>query len=242
MLLDQPQPVRAHEREEVNLLPPPELSISLFRSLFGNLRDLIVPKRLPPLQLTSRPLHVGMLVGDILDLPWYRTIVSSIGDLISPETLPPLQLESEPVDVELISDQPAWWRSLLRNLADTLAPERQAALRLTSWPVNPEMASQVLTTPRWSALIDPPKVFAGDFELLRSKSASSDRPTSIAVPIRTILVQLPHLDTPPADEYERRLVLHLQRSVRRSHMRELVWLGVIAAQVTALVVVRLIPH
>jgi hypothetical protein len=129
----------------MNLLLP-ELNIPLWRSLLVNLRDTILPKRLPALQLTSRPVNVGTLVGDILEVPWYRTILSNIGDLISPETLPPLQLESQPVEVELISDQPAWWRSLLRNLADAAAPERQPVLHLTSAPVNPKMGSEVLIT------------------------------------------------------------------------------------------------
>src|SRR5579872_3091469 len=152
MLFDEHSPGRASEHKELNLLPPPELSRSLLRSLLTNLRDRFFPERLPPLQLTSRPVDVGMLVGDILELPWYRTILKNLGDLISPDTLPPLQLESQPVEVDLISDQPAWWRSLLRNLADAVAPERLPALRLSSSPVNPEMASEVLTTPRWSSL------------------------------------------------------------------------------------------
>src|SRR5215472_2739860 len=126
MLLDRHQPVRASQDRELNLLPPPELNVSLLRSLFANLRDSILPERLPPLQLTSRPVNVGMLVGDILEVPWYRTILSNLGDAISPEILPPLQLESQPVDVELISDLPGWWRSLLRNLADAAAPDLSA--------------------------------------------------------------------------------------------------------------------
>lgn len=243
MLFDQHQPGRATEGGEVNLLPPPELNVSLLRSLFTNLRDSFFPKRLPPLQLTSRPVNVGMLVGDILDLPWYRTILSNIGDLISPETLPPLQLESQPVDVELISDQPAWWRSLLRNLADAVAPERQPALRLTSGPVNPEMASEVLITPRWSALIEGPKVFLTDrWKASFDRPVPFDRPVREAAPMRTILVQLPPLDPPVEDQFERQRMLQLKRLIRRSHIREFVWLSVIVAEVTALVVLRLLPH
>src|SRR5438045_1611712 len=78
MLLDQHYPERVSQDEELNLLPPPGLNVSLLRSLFTNLRDSILPDRRPPLQLTSRPVNVGMLVGDILDLPWYRTILSNI--------------------------------------------------------------------------------------------------------------------------------------------------------------------
>ena len=250
MLFDQHQPGRDFEGEELNLLPPPELSVPLWRSLLANLRYSISPERLPPLRLTSRPINVGMLVGDILDLPWYRTILSNIGDAISPETLPPLQLESQPVEVDLISDQPAWWRSLLRNLADAVAPERLPALRLSSSPVNPEMASEALITPRWSSLIPTPVIPASLIARPRvvrpdPRSERPARPMPVAAPLRTTLLHLPQLDPEVDDEhdaYERKLVLQLRRSVRRSHIREIVWLGFIVAEVAILVVVRLMPH
>ncbi|HVH89415.1 MAG TPA: hypothetical protein VM912_22050 [Terriglobales bacterium] len=248
MFFDPDEPRRASASEELNLLPPPQLNVALWRSLFGNLRDVFSPKHLPPLKLTSRPVNVGMLVGDILDVPWYRTILSGIGDAISPDTRPPLQLESQPVEVELISDQPAWWRSLLRNLADAVAPERQPALHLTSQPTNPEMASTVLIAPRWSSLITvplthTPKLFRAD----RWKT-STDRQMPIHAPMRTTLVQLPPLDAPAnADfrdfnDFESKRVLQLQRSIRASHVRQMVWIGVAAAQVTALVVLLVIQH
>ena len=242
MLFDQHQPRPTSEGEEVNFLPPPELNVSLLRSLFANLRYSLSPDRLPPLKLTSRPVNVGMLVGDILDVPWYRTILSNIGDLISPDTLPPLQLESQPVEVELISDQAAWWQSLLRNLADMVAPERQPALHLTAPPVNPEMASDVLVTPRWSSLIAAsviatPKVFPPDPQSVRPARA-----VPVAAPLRTRFVQLPPLDLPVEDEFERQRMLQLRRSIRRSHIRELAWVSVIVAEVTALVVLRVIQH
>ena len=254
MLFDQHPPERASEHKELNFLPPPELNSSLFRSLLTNLRHQFFPERLPPLQLTSRPVDVGMLVGDILELPWYRTILKNLGDAISPDTLPPLQLESQPVEVDLISDQPAWWRSLLRNLADAVAPERQPALQLSSRPVNPQMASEVLTTPRWSSLIPTPLIPTPVIARPRVvrpdspdflKTERPARPVAVAAPLRTTLLHLPQLDPPvddENDEYERKLVLQLRRSVRRSHIREIVWLGFIAAEVAMLVVLRLMPH
>ena len=244
MLFDEHQSRPASEGEEVNFLPPPELNVSLLRSLFANLRDSLLPKHLPPLKLTSRPVNVGMLVGDILDLPWYRTILSNLGDLISPDTLPPLQLESQPVEVELISDQPAWWKSLLRNLADTVAPERQPALHLTSPPANPEMASEVLVTPRWSSLIATPIIATPRVLLPDPRSVRSTRATPVAepAPLRTRFVQLPPLDLQVEDGFERQRMLQLRRSIRRSHIRELLWVSVIVAEVTALVVLRVIQH
>ena len=248
MLFDQPPRERASEHRELNFLPPPELDRSLLRSLLSNLRYQFFPERLPPLQLTSRPVDVGMSVGDILELPWYRTILKNLGDAISPDTLPPLQLESQPVEVELISDQPAWWRSLLRNLADAVAPERQPALRLTSPPVNPQMASDVLITPRWSSLIPMPliarpRVVRPDsLDFLETKPERPARPVPVAAPLRTTLLHLPQLEPPVDNEDERKLVLQLRRSIRRSHIREIVWLGFIAAEVATMVVLRLMPH
>lgn len=236
MLFDQQPPEITLTDEDLNLLPPPELNVSLPRSLLSNLGYVFLPQRLPPLRLTSRPVDVGMSVGDILELPWYRTILKNLGDAISPETLPPLQLESQPVEVELIGDQPPWWGSLLRNLADMIAPERQPALRLTSKPVNPEMASEVLVTPQWSSLIEGPKVFPSD-RFIASLDVRESKPAP--APLRTTLVHLPALEEPAAaDPFERKLVFQLRRTVRRSHMREFVWISVIVAEVATLVVMR----
>ncbi len=123
---------------EINLLLPEGWNRPLRKRLLDDLRDVLSPEKLPPLHLTSRPVDMGMLAGDILSLPWYRTVFTNLGDVISPETLPPLQLESRPVDVgELIGDQMShmWWASLLRSLADAAAPERLPALQLTSAPM-----------------------------------------------------------------------------------------------------------
>ncbi|MFY9559433.1 MAG: hypothetical protein WAQ52_04295 [Terriglobales bacterium] len=122
----------------IDLLPPASLTQPLWKSLLANLRDTFVPEKLPPLRLSSRPIDVGMLLGDRLSLPWFRTVFTNMGDVISPETLPPLELESSPVEVgELITDQLShyWWSSLLRNLADRLVPERLPVLELTSKPI-----------------------------------------------------------------------------------------------------------
>jgi hypothetical protein len=235
MLLDQPRPEPA-EGDELNLLPPPGLTLPLWRSLLANLRDRFSPERLPPLKLSSRPVDVGMLVGDILDMPWYRTIFTSIGDVISPETLPPLQLESRPVEVELVSDVPAWWRSLVRNLADVAAPERQAAMHLTSRPVNPEMASTVLMAPRWSMVIDTPKLFL------------PDPPSALKVPamrvaaMSTTFIDLLPPDPPADDAFERQLVMETRRMLHRARLREILWISVAVAEVTALVVLWVVQH
>jgi hypothetical protein len=214
--------------QDLDLLPPESLNRSLWRSLLSNLRDKFAPERLPPLQLTSRPVDVGMLEGDRLAMPWYRTVFTNIGDVLSPESLPPLELESRPVDVgELIADQMShmWWTSLLRNLADNVAPERQPALQLTSAPVNPSLHSdsEYLLLPQWSSVIDGPKVFLPD----KPKAAYPSLPRIVAAPVVK----------PDAAEVEFVNVLEsdLRRDLRRSTIRVRLWISFAAIQLIVLV-------
>src|SRR3984957_2009469 len=162
----------------LDLLPPLSLTQPLWRSLIGNLRDTLAPTKLPPLELTSRPVNVGLALGERLRLPWFRTVFTNIGDVLSPETLPPLELESQPVDVgELITDQLShfWWGSLLRNLADRVAPESQAALQLTAKPILDIIPKSWILLPMWSEVVDTPKVFYPD----KPKTAAPLRPVSL---------------------------------------------------------------
>ena len=150
---------------ELDFSPPEELTISLWRSLVLNVLDRLSPERLPPLQLTSEPVDVGILVGDLVDLPWYRTVFTNLGDVISPETLPPLELQSKPVDVgELLGDELSrgWWDTLLGSLRDRLAPEKLPPLKLTSQPVPVFGAESSLQLLDWSTLVSTPKVFLPD--------------------------------------------------------------------------------
>jgi hypothetical protein len=149
------------DRHELDLLLPQSVTRPLWQSLLSNLRDRFFPEKLPPLQLTSRPMNTGMLIGDAVSLPWYRTVFTNLGNVINPENLPPLELESQPVDVgELVSDQMGhiWWTSLLRNLADRIAPERLPPLQLSSAPVDASLKSGSMQLARWSSLITLPKV------------------------------------------------------------------------------------
>jgi hypothetical protein len=236
MLLDQPRAELTSTDHVPNLLPPHGLTVPLWRSLLTNFRDRFFPERLPPLQLSSRPVNVGMLVGDVIDLPWYRTIFTSVGDVISPEVLPPLLLESLPVEVELVSDEPAWWRSLLRSLADLAAPERQAVLHLTSPPITPDMASNVLMVPRWSALIDAPKVFLPD------PPSALAVPILVAMPADAEFIDLLPPEPPPDNDLERQLVGHNRRLLRRARLREVLWISLAVAEVTVLVVLKFVER
>src|ERR1700677_920113 len=216
-----PQATAAQFDIPLDLLPPTSLTEPLWRSLVGNLRDTFAPTKLPPLELTSRPVNVGLALGDRLRLPWYRTVFTNIGDVLSPETLPPLELESRPVDVgELITDQLShfWWGSLLRNLADRVAPETQPALQLTAKPIQDIIPKSWILLPLWSEVVDTPKVFYPD----KPKTADT-RPVNLQpAPMPVEKLEPRSLEPTAAD---------LLRDIRRSRIRQRIWVGLAAAQV-----------
>jgi len=225
-----PQSTTAEPEIPLDLLPPPSLTQPLWRSLAGNLRDTFAPEKLPPLELTARPVYVGLALGERLRLPWFRTVFTNIGDVISPETLPPLELESQPVDVgELITDQLShfWWASLLRNLADRVAPETQPALHLTSKPILDVIPKSWILLPMWSEVVDTPKVFYPD----KPKSADALRPVNLQpMPLppekREALIEALVREPTAAD---------LLRDIRRSRIRQRIWVGLAAAQILYMV-------
>jgi len=227
-----PAPELGESDLPLDLLPPPELDQPLWRSLVGNLRDTVAPEKLPPLQLTSRPIDVGMPLGDRLRMPWFRTVFTNIGDVISPEALPPLELESRPVDVgELITDQLShfWWGSLLRNLADRVAPESQPALHLTAKPIDDIIPKSWILLPMWSEVIDGPKIFYPD----KPKAPETPRPVTVKpATIEAEERELAKVDVRAAD---------LMRDIRRSKIRQRIWVGLATAQVAYLIAAAVWP-
>jgi hypothetical protein len=213
---------------ELDLSPPEDLTRPLWKSLIRNFRDRFLPDQLPPLYLTSRPVNLGMLLGDFLDLPWYRTVFTNLGDVISPETQPPLQLESRPVDVgELIGDMMAhaWWSTLLRSLADSVAPEKLPPLEVTWEPANPIVPSQALLLTSWSNVINTPKVFLPDKvkqPLITPASPGLSMPQPVAPDPETV-----------AFVYD--LERDMLRDLRRSRRRERFLILVFAAELIVLV-------
>jgi hypothetical protein len=222
-----PDPETIHAADiPLDLSPPPSLTQPLWKSLVGNIRDTVVPEKLPPLVLTSRPVNTGLSLGDRLRMPWFRTVFTNIGDVISPEALPPLELESRPVDVgELITDQLShfWWGSLLRNLADRIAPETQPALSLTAKPIPDIIPKSWILLPLWSEVLDTPKVFY------------PDKPKSVE-PLRTINLQpvsTPQAELKPAPVDPTAAIL--LRDLRRSRIRQRIWVGLATAQIVYMV-------
>src|SRR3981189_2794099 len=223
-----PQSTATESDIPLDLLPPASLTQPLWRWVVGNLRDTFAPEKLPPLALTSRPVDVGLLLGDRLRLPWFRTLFTNIGDVISPETLPPLELESIPVDVgELITDQLShfWFSSLLRNLADRLVPEKLPALEVTSKPVANIIPETWILLPPWSEVISTPKVFSPDKPNAVDSAARLPVTTPAAVPA---VEQLRTKDPTQTG---------LLRDLRRSRIRRRLWIVMAAAQAIYLVAI-----
>src|ERR1700688_1755177 len=222
----QPDSQASQPNPPLDLLPPASLTQPLWRSLVGNLRDTFAPAKLPPLQLTSRPVYVGLALGERLRMPWFRTVFTNIGDVLSPETLPPLELESRPVDVgELITDQLShfWWGSLLRNLADRVSPETLPALDLTSKPMLDIIPKSWILLPLWSEVVDTPKVFYPD----KPKMPEATRPINLQVPPIALEKREALIVEPTAAD--------LMRDIRRSRIRQRIWIGMATAQVLYMV-------
>ena len=206
--------------------PPEELTIPLWRSLVLNVIDRVAPERLPPLQLTSKPAHVGVMLGDRLAAPWFRTVFTNIADVVAPEDLPQLELTSSPVDIgELLGDDIAhpWWHSLLGSLRDRLSPERLPPLDLTSEPFKPFETDTWLQVLDWSSLLDTPKVYL------------PDAPRPDATYVREAM---PVLVPAPIAEFAPEIIsaqMQFKRDISRSRLRQKIWMSLVAAQVAFLV-------
>jgi hypothetical protein len=207
--------------------PPESLSLSLWRSLVLNIIDRVAPERLPPLQLTSKPVPVGLMVGDLMEMPWYRTVFTNIADVVSPEVLPPLELTSSPVDVgELMGDAIAhpWWHSLLGNLRDRLSPEKLEPVEVTSEPFKPFGADTWLQILDWSSLIDTPKVYLPD----------APRPAVTYSAIEPIAEVMPAVE-PEFSQAVLAAQMQFKRDISRSRLRQKIWISLVAAEIAFLV-------
>lgn len=206
--------------------PPEELTLPLWRSLVLNLADRVAPERLPPLQLTSKPMDVGLMLGDRLAAPWYRTVFTNIADVVAPQDRPPLELTSSPVDVgELLGDDLShgWWYSLLGGLRDRLSPERLPALELTSESFKPYEANTWLQILDWSNLIDTPKVYLPDAPRAAVAYAPVELPPAIPAKVAEFAPAILAAQ------------MQFRRDISRSRLRQKVWISLVAAEIAFLV-------
>jgi hypothetical protein len=211
--------------------PPKSLTAPLWKRLVINTRDRFAADP-PPLQLTSRPVNVGMILGERLAMPWYRSVFTNLGDVISPETLPPLELQSVPEDVgELLGDQMSrpWYKSLIRSLADQIAPERLPVLAITSKPADPVMSSDYLLAPQWSALLDVPKLFYPD----KPKDARPYYPAFTFTPAPA--ATQPKVLDPLRRQQIEILTRQKKRELKFAHIREAIWVSCVVTELAFLV-------
>ena len=130
----------APSRVELNLLPPDGLDESIWRSLADNIRGWLHPEKLPPLQLTSKPIEDNsILPRSDADRSLWSSLRQNLRDVVSPEKLPPLQLTSTPVaDNDLLPRSDAersLFSSLRDNIKSTFFPEKLPPLQISSKPI-----------------------------------------------------------------------------------------------------------
>ena len=121
----------------LNFLPPAELSKTVWQSLADNVRSLLHPEKLPPLQLTSKPVENDTLM--LPDESLWQSLNRSIRDIISPEKLPPLQLTSKPIEdndfLPHTDAERSLFSSLRENLKSAFFPEKLPPLQVSSKPL-----------------------------------------------------------------------------------------------------------
>jgi periplasmic protein TonB len=80
-----------------------ELEEPWYKSIIRSLRDRSSASKLPPLEITSRPVEgAGFGSLDAVEGPWYQSLYASLHDLFRPPKLPPLEVTSKPVEVGTI--------------------------------------------------------------------------------------------------------------------------------------------
>jgi TonB family protein len=79
----------------LNRLLIAEIQEPWHRSFVRNLKEWIQPPKLPPLEVTSKP----VAVKDLWE-PWHRSFVRNLKEWIQPPKLPPLEVTSKPVAVK----------------------------------------------------------------------------------------------------------------------------------------------
>jgi protein TonB len=135
----QPQPLDLDK-----LLVSQRLREPWFKSVIRNIRESLNPPKLPPLELTSRPVEgVGTSSFASIEQPWYKSLISNLRELLHPPKLPPLELTSRPDEGAEIGGlskiEQSWFRSFFTNIRDFIHPPKLPPLEVTSKPV--EVAS-----------------------------------------------------------------------------------------------------
>jgi len=85
------------------LLTTSTLDEPWFKSVARSIREALNPPKLPPLELTSKPVdNVDMGGMNAVEESWFKSFYNNIKDAIRPPKLPPLEVTSKPVQVGTI--------------------------------------------------------------------------------------------------------------------------------------------
>ncbi|HUP04271.1 MAG TPA: energy transducer TonB [Bryobacteraceae bacterium] len=74
-----------------------ELEDPWYKTLISSIKELVHPAKLPPLDVTSKPVDVVDLG---IETKWYVSFWQNLKDLVNPPKLPPLEVTSKPVPVK----------------------------------------------------------------------------------------------------------------------------------------------
>ncbi|MGA3098098.1 MAG: energy transducer TonB [Bryobacteraceae bacterium] len=95
--LANPNNTSSNSGDNLSRLLITQLEEPWYHSLVLSVRDLIHPSKLPPLQVTSKPVAV---VGADIEEPWIRSLIQNIKDIIHPPVMAPLEVTSKPIPVK----------------------------------------------------------------------------------------------------------------------------------------------
>lgn len=112
----------------------PALEESWFKGAIRNFREALNPPKLPPLELTSKPVVMDV---DSMDESMLTSLIRGIKETLNPPKLPPLELTSKPVDFDggMANLEEGSLKSLIRNIKETINPPKLPPLEVTSKPV-----------------------------------------------------------------------------------------------------------
>jgi len=123
-----PKTTAANSEPELNLLIGNGVTPSLWQSLVSNVRDALFPQKLPPLQLTSRPVKMRAESG------LYG--LSQLQNTAAPRTLPPITGNGPRLNLLLRENiNPPLLESLFVGIREKLFPRKLPPLQLTSRPI-----------------------------------------------------------------------------------------------------------
>ena len=95
---------------DLQFLVPASIELPWYKGIIQGVKELINPPKLPPLDITSKPMDMNstseedvhlrhFIVPASIELPWYKSIVQGVKEMINPPKLPPLEVTSKPVDL-----------------------------------------------------------------------------------------------------------------------------------------------